>query len=423
MEKKYRSLVLCLGFAGFVSAADNWFVSPSLPAIAESFGVTAAAAGCILTAYMIPYGAMQPVYGYFSDRWSKFKLLRLIVLGLTLGTAGGALAPSLGMLSFWRVFTGFFAAGIIAVSLALIGDTVPAEKRQTYVGLFMGIVFAGQGVSAGLGGLITKYVSWRGAFAFFTLAGLLAFLLLLKGKPGNAHASAVSTSAEVDSTSSVLDSTSSVLDSMSSVLDSTSAEVGSNPPRGFFSALLRVLRAPLGFLFPFALAAGFLLLGIYGYLGAFLHERTGLDYLQGGMVVMFYGFACLLGGTRVGRLGSRFGKSRVILAGEVLALLSTILLLLAGQAGSWLVALPATILLGFGYISVQSSLATFALEVTPESTGLPSGLIGLGLFCGGGLGSTVGGLLLTQFGYSSLWLFFGGGLLLLIPVTLCLRWR
>lgn len=161
-----KALVLILGLAGFVSAADNWFVSPSLSAVAAGFGVSAAAAGIILTAYMIPYGLMQPIYGFFSDRWNKTKLLRIIVFGLAVGTAGSSMSGSLTILCIWRIITGFFAAGIIAVSISFIGDVIPASEQQIYVGKFMGIVFAGQGLSSGLGGLITKYISWRGAFIF-----------------------------------------------------------------------------------------------------------------------------------------------------------------------------------------------------------------------------------------------------------------
>lgn len=119
--KTYQKLVLILGLAGFVSAADNWFVSPSLSAIAAGFSTSVAMAGSILTAYMIPYGLMQPIYGFFGDQRNKIKLLRTIVFGLAIGTAGSALSKSLPVLCIWRVLTGFFAAGIIAVSLSLIG--------------------------------------------------------------------------------------------------------------------------------------------------------------------------------------------------------------------------------------------------------------------------------------------------------------
>lgn len=364
---KYSTLVLILGVAGFISAADNWFVSPVLTPIALNFGVSVSVAGIVLTSYMIPYGIMQPIYGFFSDKWSKGTVLKIIVLGLAVGTAGSAISNSLFILCLFRVVTGFFAAGIIAVSLSLIGDTVPTHERQIYVGKFMGIVFLGQGLSAGLGGFITKYISWRGAFAFFAVFAVVADIILIK---------------EVSSSSRSL----------------------SNKSNNFFIETKVALFSPMGRkTFPLALIGGFLLIGVYSYLGSYLHEIIHLDYLQCGILVMFYGFACLVGGTRVGEFSEKIGRKNVILLGEGFGLLTTLILYFLHY---WELSLIGIIFLGFGYIFIQSTLATMAFDVMPESTGLPSGLIGLGLFGGGGLGSLFSGWLLSKGGYDMVWSIF-----------------
>lgn len=374
-----NKLVWILGFAGFISAADNWIVSPILPAIAVGFDVSVSQVGIVLTAYMLPYGIMQPVYGFISDRWGKARILQWIVCGLALGTLGCAIAASLWMLCLWRIITGFFAAGVIAVSLALIGDTVSLAERQKYVGKFMGIVFLGQGLSVGLGGIFANFISWRVAFIFFAVLAL-CMLAFLKKLPKDA----------------------------------------SQPSScSFFLEIKRVSLTPKGMvIFPLALVTGFLLLGLYSYLGAFLHEIAGLDYVQVGMVVMFYGFACLLAGSQVGKLGQKFGHKKTIILGEFLALFTALTLTIFPywQAG-WL----ATISLGFGYIFIQSTLATIAFDVAAENKGLPSALIGLGLFGGGGLGTAFGSLLLSQGSYQTLWLLLGAGIVIFIFITAKLR--
>jgi MFS family permease len=86
------------------------------------------------------------------------------MLGLKAGTLGCTLSPLLVWLCIACFVTGFFAAGMIAVSLALIGDRVAENARQAIVGRFMGIVFLGQGISVGLGVLLAKYMSWRTIF-------------------------------------------------------------------------------------------------------------------------------------------------------------------------------------------------------------------------------------------------------------------
>ena len=375
VEINNKVLIWKLGVAGFISAADNWFISPVLPAIASGFDVSISQAGAILTAYMIPYGVMQPVYGFLSDCRGKAKILQWIVLGLALGTIGCFAANSFWVLCFWRFVTGSFAAGIIAVSLALIGDTVPISERQKYVGMFGGIVFLGQGLSAGLGGVFAKYISWRISFAFFAVAAVCTVFLLKKLPPGMSYST------------------------------------GHN----FFSEIKQVALSPKGkVIFPLSFFFGFLLLGLYSYLGAFLHEIVKLDYLQVGIVMMFFGFSCFLAGGQVGKLGQRIGQKKTVAVGGYLALLTTFLLTIFP---CWEAGCLATISLGFSYTFIQSTLATIAFDVSSKSKGLPSALIGLGLFGGGGLGTMFNSWLLSLSSYSVLWLASGAGISIFMLFT------
>ncbi|HBF39278.1 MAG TPA: MFS transporter [Firmicutes bacterium] len=365
-SKKYNRLVLILGFAGFISAADNWFVAPILPAIASGLKIPVARASMIITAYMLPYGFMQPLYGFFSDRHSKVKTLRWITGGLALGTAGCAMTGSLLQLCFFRMVTGFFAAGIIAVSLALIGDTVPDSLGKVYVGRFIGIVFLGQGISTGLGGICAQLFNWRVTFGIFCALALINQLLLGKLPEG----------------------------------DVTSPEQKLIPA---FQAALTSKKGRI--IFPLALAAGCCLLGVYSFIGSYLHEKAGLTYLQSGLVMMFYGLACLSAGTLSGNRTRKLKPFDILRAGSYFAFGAPLLL---AVFPFWQTGLVATIALGFGYILIQSTLATLAFQVSVQSKGLSSGLVGLGLFCGGGIGTSMNGWILAHAGYHNLWLILTG---------------
>ncbi len=63
-------------------------------------------------------------------------------------------------------------------------------------------------------------------------------------------------------------------------------------------------------------------------------------------------------------------------------------------------------MLGLGYVWVQSILASKALELAENNKGLSSGIIGVGIFCGGGLGTLVGSSFLKYFSFSSLFIAF-----------------
>ncbi len=366
--------VFILGCGGLVSAADNWMVAPILPSICDGLNVSIAQGAMILTAYMIPYGAMQPVHGYLSERCGRVRLLRWLMLGLTLGTIGCALSPSLIWLCASRFVTGFAAAGMIAVSLALIGDRMPVSMRRKYVGRFMGIVFLGQGLSVGLGGLLAGYVSWRAIFIVFAVMAVIVQILF-------------------------------------SLLRESSPELSHWSFREQAALTMSSRNGRLIYLLSFA--TGYLLLGIYGFSGAYLQERGGLDPLQAGGVLMFFGFAALAAGSSIGWISRRTGTRGVVVTGSILGLFAAVMPALSAD---WRTGLLSIVALGLGYVFIQSTMATLAFDV--GARGLSSGLVGLGLFGGGGVSSAVGSFILARYGYETLWYVSVGGTIILTAAML-----
>ena len=369
-------VVATLGFCGLVSAADNWFVSPALPSIAAGLSVVPGAAAVVLTAYLVPYGTLQPVCGAVGDAVGRLWLLRAIVLGLAAGTLLCAVVPSLPLLVVARVVTGCFAAGIISVSQAFVGDVVGPRSRAGAVGILMGITFTGQGLSAGLGGILTDLVGWRAAFASFGALALVAWLLLFGLREP-------------------------VRDEGDEAPAPTAAD--GSPVASFLGEAGRVLAGPGRPVFALACTTGVAFLGVYGLMGTFLAEACGLTATQAGLVMMLYGVLCLVGGASSGRLGARGGLSRVVSVGEASGVVAALALLASALSGSWAPSLLGAACLGLGYILVQPTLVTLSMDADPEHAGLCTGLVGLGVFAGGGAGSALGGLVLRAGGYPALW--------------------
>lgn len=414
-------VVAVLGFCGLVSAADNWFVSPALPAIARGLSVLPAAATVVLTAYMVPYGALQPVCGAIADRVGRLRLLRAIVLGLCAGTVLCAAAPSLELLVAARILTGCFAAGIISVSQAFVGDVVEPARRGGAVGMLMGITFTGQGLSAGLGGILTELVGWRVAFASFGILAAVAWILLSTlREPDGAGSRTSGGSGSVSAAGGGCSRTSGGSGGVSAAgghgrADGTAGEARARAASGrrgtgaerpvvaFLAAAVRIFLGPRRAVFLLACSTGVLFLGVYGLMGTFLNAVCGLGSTEAGLVMMLYGVFCLVGGALSGRLGGRLGLPGVIAVGEASAVAAACALLASAATASWVPALVAAGCLGLGYILVQPTLVTLSMDADPERAGLCTGLIGSGVFIGGGVGSALGGLLLGAGGYLALW--------------------
>jgi len=171
-------IILILGLAGFVVMADNWVVSPILPAIAHSIRIPPVRAGLLIAAYMIPFGLFQLVFGPLADRFGKRQVITFSMVFFTVGTALCGLGLGLSDLALYRAITGVFAASVMPISLALIGDIFPMDRRQQAIGTFMGIAFLGQGLSMAIGGSIAYFVSWRGVFFVYGALSVISTLLL-----------------------------------------------------------------------------------------------------------------------------------------------------------------------------------------------------------------------------------------------------
>ena len=122
-------------------------------------------------------------------------------------------------------------------------------------------------------------------------------------------------------------------------------------------------------------------------------------------------------GSLSGVLGARRGLPGVIAIGEVSGIAAAVLLAVAAATSSWLPALGAAACLGLGYILVQPTLVTLSMEADPERVGLCTGLIGFGVFAGGGVGSMLGGTVLAAVGYLGLWLVVAALLLVQLIVS------
>ena len=397
-------IIVALGFCGLVSAADNWFVSPALPAIASGLGVDASAAAVILTAYLVPYGVLQPVCGTLGDRLGRLRVLRVIVAGLAAGTFLCALCPTLSFLIAARILTGCFAAGIISVAQAFVGDVVGHENRGAAVGLLMGITFTGQGLSSGLGGIITDLMSWRAAFCCFGFLALIALAGLFTLRE---PVMALETTPQEASNKA----------SEKSELAQTAQASQQNTTRApFLTRALRLFFGPHRAVFLTACTTGIAFLGIYGFMGTFLSERCELGSTEAGLIMMLYGVMCLVGGALSGRIGASGGPLRVIAVGETSGLVAVGTLIVVSLIGVWPVALVAAGALGMGYILVQPTLVSLSMDADSSQAGLCTGLVGLGVFAGGGVGSSIGSIITAGFGYLGLWI--AGGALMILQVIL-----
>ena len=136
-------------------------MTPLLPAIAQSLGTSVTAMGLAMTLYMLPYGLCQFFYGPLGDRLGAIRVVRWAAIGFGIGTLLTGQAQHVLWLGAVRFVTGVFAAAVIPLTFAYIGETVPYAKRQATLGRFAAVTSLAQSLSAAIGGTVAHFVSWR----------------------------------------------------------------------------------------------------------------------------------------------------------------------------------------------------------------------------------------------------------------------
>lgn len=377
---KPNRLVVLLGLAGFIVMADNWVVSPILPAISKSIGVPTASAGVLIAAYMLPFGLFQLVFGPLADRFGKSRVVLGTLALFTVATALCATGATLTQLAAFRALTGVFAAATMPISLALIADVVPMANRQKAIGSFMGISFLGQALSMGIGGAIAYFVDWRGVFIAYAVFAAVVTAVLWRG------------------------------------LASVRATESRNPNAQFLAPYGRLLRDGASLrAYAVILAEGIFLLGSFSYLGATLSERYKLSFLAIGAVMTAFGVAAVIAGRLSNKIAARLGGKNTVVAGLALAAVADVLVLAGKQS------LPLTgvgiFALGYGFMTAHSTLLTIATEFAAKARGAAMSLVTFCFMLGGAVGTQLGGRIVAAASYERLYVVYAVGMGLLALVA------
>ncbi|MBL8716711.1 MAG: MFS transporter [Myxococcales bacterium] len=145
-------------------------VMPLGPDFARQLGISTSHIGYVGGAYTAAAAVSGLVGALFLDRVDRRSALVLSMLGLALGTAAGAFARGLPSLMLARVLAGAFGGPATSVSLSIVADVVPPQRR----GKAMGWVMSAFSVASVLGVPAGLELARRGTFRtpFLAVAGL-----------------------------------------------------------------------------------------------------------------------------------------------------------------------------------------------------------------------------------------------------------
>lgn len=163
-HRRRRMTLLALCLAGFVIQLDVTIVNVALPSIQHQLHATPSALEWIISGYTLGLAAMIPLMGALGDRLGHRPVLlaALVIFGIC--SAAAALAPDPAALVGARIAQGVGGAGILALTLAVLTETYPSERRGHAIGWWAAIGGIGFGAGPIIGGLLLSAFGWATVF-------------------------------------------------------------------------------------------------------------------------------------------------------------------------------------------------------------------------------------------------------------------
>ncbi len=342
--------------ASFFSGAALRICDGMLPRLAGDFGITAGAAGRVVIAFSVAYGVMQLVFGPLGDRFGKARLVTFALVGCTLMSLVAALSRDLPQLLAARAGWGMAAAGVIPLSMAWIGDSVPYEERQATLARLLLGTLSGMVCGQLMGGLFADTgVGWRGAFVLMALGyGVVATLLVARLRR---------------------------------------FPVPPRPDGRMLVNFARQVCAVLGgrwslWVLGAAFAEGIFLLGPLAFLPSMLHQRFALSLSAASALLALYAVGGLVYAVSARHLVRRLGEGRMVRFGGWIMGGGYLLWLLSPWG--WAAA-PVALAVGFGTYLFHNTLQTHATQMTPAARGTAVALFAASLFGGQAVGASLAG--------------------------------
>lgn len=164
---------LVLWLTQLVDVMDRMAVNAVLPMLKTTFQLTDAQSGLISSVLGIGIAVFVVPVGIMCDKWSRRKMVSLMVALWSLMTfATGRANGYIGLL-FARIGVGVGEAGYSPASFSLISAWFPKSKRGTMIGLFGAAAPIGNAVGLIGASYLAYRFGWRAVFGILAVPGLI----------------------------------------------------------------------------------------------------------------------------------------------------------------------------------------------------------------------------------------------------------
>jgi MFS family permease len=137
--------------------------------------------GLLVTAFLLVYMVAAPLFGLLADRWRRWWIVGIGVLGAGVASAGTGMAQVFGLVLVMRAMVGLSEAAYGPAAPTLISDLFPVSRRGGALAWFYMAIPVGTAIGFVYGGQMAAHFGWRSAFLWLVAPavglGIVCFLM------------------------------------------------------------------------------------------------------------------------------------------------------------------------------------------------------------------------------------------------------
>ena len=171
-----KSMLWLAAVAVAFAAADTYVVVLSLPDMMGSVGLSIdelQRAAPIVSGFLLGYVAMLPLLGRIADLRGRIPVLIASLIVFAFGSLITAAAYDLTSLVAGRFLQGVGGGGLVPVTLALVADLYPTDKRAVPLGIVGAVQELGSVLGPLYGAVVLAFGTWRDIFWINLAVGLV----------------------------------------------------------------------------------------------------------------------------------------------------------------------------------------------------------------------------------------------------------
>ncbi len=171
-----RLILVILAAVQFFTIVDFMIVMPLGPQLMRVLNIQPAAFGLIVSSYTFAAGVAGLIASATVDRYGRRIAFLVLYAGFIIGTLLCGLAPNYETLVIARVLTGAFGGILGGISMAIVGDVFPYERRGRATGALMSGFAVASIAGVPLGLVIGNSFGWHMTFIVLGVLDCLSSL-------------------------------------------------------------------------------------------------------------------------------------------------------------------------------------------------------------------------------------------------------